>query len=282
MMIRKYNMLSIPFFAFFSRRAYRDVGKNWRGVNFAYLFLLLAICCLPPTLALREQMIQSINNNQLHLINQIPDLQIKNGHVDFEQNIPYVITRKDGSPAVIIDTTGSMNFIDDPRVYALLLESSLIVRSGESSFNTIDLSGVSDFHINQAIAGQWLQTVKDTMAPISYGVFLLLSYVFGIVSMILAAIVALILSTAMHSTISFASAIRIATIAATPSIIFITISAAMGIAISPAIHLAVTLLYLLVGVRSCAKPLSAREAEHVDLKAFLNEEELSDNIRTAA
>jgi hypothetical protein len=40
---KKYSIFHIPVFSFFSRELYRDVGMHWKGVNFLYLLLLLAI-----------------------------------------------------------------------------------------------------------------------------------------------------------------------------------------------------------------------------------------------
>jgi hypothetical protein len=273
MMIRKYNLISMPFFAFFSKRAYRDVARNWKGVNFAYLFLLLAACCIPPTLSLRDEMVNSLDQGQSSLINQIPDIRIDDGRVIVDQTAPIYITRQDGSPAIIIDTTGSMNYIDDEQVLALLTESALIVRRGEKAFNTLDLSNITDFHINQHIANQWLLTAKGSIAPLSYGIFLMTSYVFAVMVMLLAAVVGLILSLAMRGTLNFASALRVATVAATPSIILITVSAAVGFTMPSGIHLALTLVYLVIGVSACCtKEAQISKTGQVDLKSLLNED----------
>ena len=272
-MIGKYNLFSVPFLSFFSKRAYREVGRNWKGVNFAYLFILLAACCIPPTLSLRDEMVKSLDVGQSDLISQIPEIHIRDGQVIVEQTEPIFITREDGSAAAIIDTTGSMNYIDDDQVLVLLTESSLIVRRGEKAFNTLDLSTITDFHINRSIANNWLQTAKGSIAPLSYGLFLMLSYVFAVMVMLLAAVVGLILSLAMHGTLNFASALRVATVAATPSIILITISAAVGFTMPPGIHLAVTLVYLVIGVSACAKQVAVNEeAGKVDLKALLSDD----------
>ena len=156
-----------------------------------------------------------------------------------------------------------------------MTESSLIVRRGENAFNTLDLSTITDFHINQHIANQWLQTAKGSIAPLSYGIFLLLSYVLAVMVMLLAAVVGLILSLAMHGTLNFASALRIATVAATPSIILITISAAAGITVPSGIHLAVTLVYLIIGVSACSKKAEVSKTGQVDLKSLLNDDDAS-------
>ena len=270
MMNRKYSILHLPIMSFFSKRLYRDVGQNWKGSNLSYLFLLLAICWIPPTLTLRKDMIQSLNSNQVQLINQLPDIRISNGRVEIDQKEPYFI-KKNGKTVAIIDTTGSMNYIDDDGVMALLTEDALIVRRGNNQFNTLDLSKVSYFHINKQIANQWIQMTKNSLAPLSYGIFLLLSYIFTVLLMLLIAIVGLILSALMHSSLKFSGVLRIAAAAATPSIILVTVSVALGRTIPGLVYIAVTLLYLLAGIISCSKPME-EEIPKLRLSGLLEEE----------
>ena len=271
MLGKKYNVLHLPVLSFFSKRLYRDVGRNWKGSNFLYLFLLLAICWIPPTLKLRQEMVQSLDSNQVKLINQLPDIHIQNGQVSIDQNQPYRITRN-GETVAIIDTTGSMNYIADKNVMALLTENELIIRRGKNQFNTLDLSQVSEFHLNKNIANQWLQMAKNSMAPLSYGLFLLLSYTFAVLLMLLVAVVGLMISSVMHTSLKFSGILRIAAAAATPSIILITISAALGQSISGLIYIAVTLLYLLIGIISCSKP-EEQKIPQLKLSALLGDEE---------
>jgi len=280
-MNKKYSILHLPLLSFFSKRLYRDVGQNWKGANMTYLFLLLAICCIPPTLSLRQDMIQSLDSNQVQFINQLPDIHIKNGRVEIDQQQPYHITRN-GETVAIIDTTGSMNYIDDKSVVALLTESELIVRRGKNQFNTLDLSQVSEFHLNKHIANQWIQMTKNSLAPLSYGIFLLLSYTFTVLVMLLTAIVGLILSAAMHSSLKFSGILRIAAAAATPAIILIAVSIALGRTIPGLIYIAVTLLYLLIGIMACAKPAEEEEIPKLRLTGLLSEEEHGERHTHAA
>ncbi len=269
---RKYNIAHLPFLAFFSKNLYRDIGQNWKGANFAYLFLLLAICWIPSTLKLREDLVQSLDSNQLHLINQLPDIHIKNGRVEVDQHKPYPIENRSGQTVAIIDTTGSMNYIADDHVMALLTESALIIRRGKNQFNTLDLSQVSEFHLNKQIANQWLQTTRNALAPLSYGLFLLLSYIFAVLAMLLTAVVGLILSTSIHSSLKFAGVLRIAVAAATPSIILITVSTALGQSVPGLAYIAFTLLYLLIGIKACAKP-AEKDIPKLKLTGLLDEAE---------
>jgi len=268
---KKYNVVQLPFLAFFSKKLYRDVGQNWKGANFAYLFLLLAICWVPSTLSLRKNLTKSLDSNQAHLINQLPDIHIKNGRVEVDQQKPYSIKNLGGQTVAIIDTTGSMNYIADAHVMALLTDSKLIFRRGQNQFNTLDLSQVSEFHLNKQVASQWLQTTRNALAPLSYGLFLLLSYIFAVLAMLLTAIVGLVLSSAMHSSLKFAGVLRIAVVAATPSIILITVSSALGLSVPGLVYVAFTLLYLLIGIASCSKPPEKQEIPNLKLTDLLDE-----------
>lgn len=263
--------MHLPLFSFFSKRLYRDIGQNWKGANFAYLFLLLAICWIPPTLNLRKNIIQSLDNNQVKIINQIPDIQIKNGQVIVDQKAPLRIEHK-GKTLAIIDTTGSMNYIDDDQVMALLTENKLILRRGANQFNTLDLSQVAEFHLNKKIASQWIQITKNSLAPLSYGIFLLLSYIFVVLVMLLTAIVGLVLSSALHCSLKFSGILRIAAAAATPAIILITISIALGQALPSLVYIAITLVYLLIGILSCIKPSEKEEIPKLKLSHLIPEE----------
>jgi hypothetical protein len=269
MMNKKYSMLHLPLFSFFSKKLYRDVGQNWKGANFAYLFLLLAICWIQPTLNLREQMVESLDKNQLQIINQLPDIHIKNGRVEMEQKKPFYITHG-GKNIAIIDTTGSMNYIADDQVMALLTVDKLIVRRGANQFNTLDLSEVANFHLNKEIANQWLQTTKSSIAPLSYGIFLLLSYTFSVLLMLLVAIVGLILSMAMRGSLKFSGALRIAVTAVTPAIILITVSAVFERSIPGLIYVAVTLAYLFIGIKACNS--TGKEKPRLVLSGLLDED----------
>ncbi|MCF7817486.1 MAG: DUF1189 domain-containing protein [Kiritimatiellales bacterium] len=272
MLNKKYSIMHLPLMAFFSQRIYRDVGWSWKGANLAYLFVLLAVCWIPPTLNLREKLLNSLESSQVSLINQLPDIQISNGRVILDQQKPYYIKKANGTPIAIIDTTGSMNFIDDDNVMALLTETELIVRRGGNQFNTLDLSQISDFHINKFILNNWLQVAKGAIAPLSYGIFLLLSYIFTVLVLLLLAIIGLIVSAAAHSALRFSAILRMAAVAATPAIILISISAAFEIAIPGTIYTAVTLLYLFAGIKACRQQPEEETVPRLNLVAALDEE----------
>ena len=218
-------------------------------------------------------MLQSLETGQTELLNQIPDITIKNGRASIDQNQPYYIRRSNGTPLAILDTTGSMNYIDDANVLFLLTEDNLIVRRSTTAFNTFDLAGITDLHINKQIVNGWVKATKSAIAPLSYGLFLMLSYIFAVLVLLLVASLGLILSAALHNSLHFAGALRIAIVAATPAIIFITISASLNYAIPSWAYLGITLLYLFIGIKSCGKVSDTDDENSIDLKSFLHEED---------
>jgi hypothetical protein len=272
MMKKRYSILELPLLALFSKKLYRDVGWNWKGANFGYLFLLLAACWVLPTLNIREKILDSLDAGPLVLINQLPDIQITNGRVELEQTQPLYIKAANGTPVAIIDTTGSMNYIDDDSVMALLTETELIVRRGKNQFNTVDLSQVADFHINKVILNNWLQATKGSIAPLSYGIFLLLSYILIVLMLILIAIVGLIVSKASHTSLRFSAVLRIASTAVTPAILLLSLSMAFGIHVPEFAYLAVTMLYLFLGIQACNEKPEEQAVPKLKLADLLEEE----------
>lgn len=271
MMNKKYSIFQLPLLSFFSKRLYRDIGWNWKGSNLSYLFLLLAACWILPTLNIREKILNSMDAGPLLLINQLPEINITDGHVILDQTQPLYIKTADGTPVAIIDTTGSMNYIDDDNVMALLTETQLIVRRGKNQFNTLDLAQISDFHINKLILNNWLQATKGSLAPLSYGIFLLLSYILTVLMLILVAIVGLIVSAASHTSLRFPAILRIASTAVTPAILLLAASVALDIPVPGFVYLAVTMLYLFLGIKACRQMPEELTIPRLKLTELLDE-----------
>lgn len=273
MELRKYRLIQLPFLAFFSKGLYRDIGWNWKGANLAYLFLLLAICTIPTAFHQRDRILHSLESNEVTILNQIPEIQIENGIANVKAKMPYYINNDAGNPVAIIDTTGSMNYIDDPTVQVMLTETKLIVRRGPFLFNKFDLSAVDELYIDKHVIVGWLGTMREAIAPLSYGIFLILSYIFAVMAMMLVAVVGLIISNLTHSSLGFKGTMRVAVAASTPSIIGITIGSFFGVSVPGYFHIAITLCYLLLGILSCsAKAKTSSDRGNVDLKAVLRPE----------
>ena len=82
---KQYSIFHIPVVSFFSKELYRDGGMHWKGVNFLYLLLLLAICLLPKTIKMYIGFANFANNEAPTIIEQIPEITINNGKVSINE-----------------------------------------------------------------------------------------------------------------------------------------------------------------------------------------------------
>jgi len=275
MLKNKYKGCFLPVFAFFSKSAYREVGREWKGNNFAYIFLLLAVCCLVPTLELRNRALDTLGANQRYIINQLPDIHIRNGHVLLNQTQPLFIRKDNGTPVAVIDTTGSMNFIYNENVNVLLTENKLIIRRGKNTFNSLDLSQVTSFDLTKDLLYEWLKKAGSILTPITYASVLVFAYVLTTLVMVLTAFIGLFISSAMHTSLGFHALLRIGATAAMPSIILLTVSSALGIMIPRLAYIACILTYLLMGIRACRHPAGKEALPRLQLDSLLHDDKIN-------
>ena len=79
--MKRYTIIHPLFMSFFSKSLYKDVARNWKGVNFLYLFLLLALCWIPETIKFQSGLSDFIKNDAPGIVEQIPEITIYQGEV---------------------------------------------------------------------------------------------------------------------------------------------------------------------------------------------------------
>ena len=105
--MRPYSMVQAPVLAFYSRGFYREVAGHWRGMSFAYLLLLLAVCWLPSGFQIQSGWTRFVDVQGSRFVDQVPPISITQGAVSVDAKQPYYITDVDSKKVLaIIDTTG--------------------------------------------------------------------------------------------------------------------------------------------------------------------------------
>ena len=79
--MRQFSVLVTPFYSFFSRALFRDVGTHWRGIAFAYLLFLLAVCWIPFSVGVYFQWSAFVVAEAPAITEQIPAITIEKGGV---------------------------------------------------------------------------------------------------------------------------------------------------------------------------------------------------------
>ncbi len=260
--MRMYSIFHVPVLSFFSKKLYIDVGRNWKGVNFSYLLLLLAICWIPTMIKRHVGLADFINNEAPAIVNQVPEITITDGLVSIEETQPYYIKDPDSDePLAIIDTTGTIESLEDSDAVCLLTKTKVMWKKNEFETQTIDLSKVEHFILNSERITGWSHIVRKFLVVLIYPFALLGSYAYRVVQALIYAAIGLLFALSCKTALSYAALIRLAVVAVTPCII---VSTALGIgdaSIPVYLYPAAALLYLFFAVRSISGTPKAHAGE---------------------
>ena len=251
--MRRYSIFHVPALSFFSKKLYIDVSQNWKGVNFLYLLLLLAVCLTPTMINLHRGVSNFVDNEAPAIIDQIPEITITDGQVSIKEAQPYYIMDPDSNkPLAIIDTTGRIESLKETDALCLLTGNKVIMKKSNVENRTYDLSQVKSFAINSEQITGWLQTGKKFLAVAIYPFALLGSYMYRIVQVLIYAAIGLLFASLCNTKLSYAALIRLAVVAVTPCIIVSTALGLTGTSLPGFLYLVAALAYLFFAVKSNA------------------------------
>jgi len=256
--MKKFSIIHIPVFSFFSKELYRDVGLYWKGVNFSYLLLLLAICWIPMMSKVHIAFSNFVDNEAPAVVEQVPEITITDGEVSIKEPQPYYIRIPKcggGDILAIIDTTGTIKSLEDPNAICLLTKTNIMWRQGEFEIRTIDLSEVKNFALDSERIMGWLNIARKFLVIIIYPFALLGSYLYRIVQALIYAAIGLLFASWCKVTLSYTALLRLAVVAVTPCVIINTILGLAGIHLPyiGLLYLLVALAYLLFGVKASSQ-----------------------------
>ncbi len=99
---RKYSIWKAFPYSFFSKDLYADIGKNWRGTGYRYLFLTLALVVSCRALVFQEYAAENFPG----FIASVPEFKVEKGVFSSSVSQPYV--RNYASTLFALDTTGKI------------------------------------------------------------------------------------------------------------------------------------------------------------------------------
>ncbi len=261
--MKKFSILHIPVFSFFSKELYKDVGLSWKGVNFLYLLLLLVICWVPAMVKMYIGFSDFVNNEAPPIVNQVPEITINNGEASISQPQPYYIKDpQNGGILTIIDTTGKIKSLEDTNSVVLLTKTDITWRKNKFETQMYELSNVKHFVLDSERITNWLHTGKKLLLPIIYPFAILGSYAFRIIQVLIYAAIGLLFALLCKAKLSYAALLRLAVVAITPSILLKTFLGIPGIHLPYAglIFLAITLGYLFFAVKANSQIIPKQQA----------------------
>ena len=252
--MKKYSIFHIPVLSFFSKDLYRDVGLHFKGVNFLYLLLLLVVCMLPVMIMVYIKFTNFANNEAPAIIEQVPEITIKNGKVSINEPQPYYIKDpKNGDVLAIIDTTGQITSLGDTGALCLLTDNMLKTKKSEFESKAYDLSNVKAYVVDSERVTGWLNFMRKFVVVFVFPFTLLCYYLFRIVQALVYAAIGLLFASWCKVMLSYATLLRLAVVAMTPCLLVKAIFLIAGIrlpCLASLIFLIITLAYLFFAVKA--------------------------------
>ncbi|MFB0524549.1 MAG: DUF1189 domain-containing protein [Phycisphaerae bacterium] len=256
--MKKFNILHVPLLSFYSRELYRDVGWNWRGVCFGYLLLLLVICSALSMFAVHRALSNFVDKEVPPLIDQVPRITITDGQVSIDEPQPYYIKAPDSNDVlVVVDTTGTIQSLDDTKAIVLLTKTKVTWRQGKMETRTFDLTQVKHFVLDKDRIMGWLDIIKKYLVLALYPFAVLASYIFRIIQALIYGAIGLLFATWCRVKLSYAALLRLAVVAVTPCIIVRTILELASLYLPWWAYLWFFLAamgFLFFGVKACSQP----------------------------
>lgn len=253
--MKKFSIIHIPVRSFFSKELYVDVGLYWKGVNFLYLLLLLAVCLIPVMISIHLGITDFVNDEAPAIVNQVPEITIIDGQVSIEETQPYYVRKPDSNELLaVIDTTGQTESLKDSNSFCLLTKTEIMWKKSKIETQIVDLSKIEHFVLNSERITGWLQVGKKFMAIAAYPFALSGSYLFRIVQALIYAAVGLLFASWCNVILSYAALLRLAVVAMTPCLlakVFFWI-ADIHLPYAPLIFIVITLAYLFFAIKANA------------------------------
>jgi hypothetical protein len=255
--MKKFSIVHPLVFSFFSKELYQAVARDWKGVGFSYLLLLLALVWLPEAVKMHAGVKRFATQEAPKFVRQIPTITISQGEVSIKEPMPYKITDPDsGELVAVIDTTGEINSLDNTKAHLLLTKTKLMGRKNAAETRVYDLTGVEDFVLTQERLNNWLQIGSRWLAVVVYPFAVVFSYIYRILQVLLYAAIGLLFAYWMNVRLSYSTLLRLAAVSVTPAIVVNTVVglAAQSPPFWALICFAIAMAYLFFAVKANTDP----------------------------
>ena len=167
--MKRYSIFQAPVMAFGSPSFYRDVGRQWKGVAYGYLLLLLTVTWIAPMITMHIGLSEFLDNEAPKIVKQIPKLTISGGRASIEEPQPYRITEPESEQTIaVIDTTGQITSLDQTDAKVLITATDAIIEKNQFETQTFSFAEIDEFVLEQDMINGWLDIARTLAAPIIY------------------------------------------------------------------------------------------------------------------
>ncbi|CEG57836.1 DUF1189 family protein [Legionella fallonii] len=223
--------------SFYSFVLYADVVKRWYGLGIGYLLFLIILGAIPLSGRVIVAFNHFFNEEILFPIQSIPPLTMQNGEITYNQPMPYLIKNNKGEVVSIIDTTGTVSDMNQayPQLTVLITKNKMIIRPpsykqflglAKDNIGNPIYTRTFDKGLNGLLSGEeWINSTGisrlNTLMQILIFPSVTLFYfgVFGVMLLLLSALVQLYSDIFFSFKLPFKASCRLLAVAATPTLV---------------------------------------------------------------
>lgn len=235
--------------SFFSPALYRDVGRNWKGSGFSYLFILLFICWIP-VVYFTASHAKTMLTGFTETLKSMPAVKITQGQLSLEQNTPFVILDPNSSELLLaVDPDERFHSYANNDALILVTKDSVHIKKLNYQYNyPQDLE--LDLRQSSSDVSNLLDLNQGYLMASYYLVALFISLVYRYIQVFFYAILGKAFFSSKTS-LSFGAVMRIAAVALTPAIVLFTVQSIVGFYIpwGRLVYFLLAMAYLFFGIR---------------------------------
>ena len=239
---------------FFVGSLYRDVGRNWRGIGFWCMFLLLAITWAVTLGKFHVEAQKFVRDEVPKALEHVPAVTIKDGEASSDVPQPYEMKEPDsGRVFAVIDTTGQINSLDDTSAIVLLTKTKLFVKDqNNGQVREIPLKTFGNVTIDKKFLQGWADWIGKWMSFVVYFPALLGSVVFRLIQMLIYGLIGLAFASMFNARLDYAALMRLSVMSIIPILLLDTIFSLTGarVPLWNLIGIGVAMIYLLMAVKA--------------------------------
>lgn len=254
-MKRRFGVFQGLILSLFSSAFYRDVARNWGGIGFVYLLLLLTVTWIPVLAKWQIDLQTFIGTTAADAIKKLPEIKIRNGKVTSEVEQPYILDDpKTGKTLFVLDTTGKIDSLEKTPATILVTESTIFIRDDNGRIQTHSLKDFPDFDFTPEWLQGMLASASKWFGVVLFPVVMVLSLMRALLVMLFAAIAGLIFKGAVNPHATFGTLVRLGAMGITLPTYIDTACILAGVALPLwfLISIGITAVYVVFGAKAGA------------------------------
>jgi hypothetical protein len=222
----RYSRFAALFLSFFSADLYRDVARHWRGIALLYLLLVMVLTWIPATAKLHHGLRTAMADPEVTaIVDQFPTLSIRKGLISVAEPEPYVVRDPKTNRVVLyVDTTEATFHTPEAQQAAVVVGRSSVEVRQPNKTEKHDLSHVESLNVDKTVIRAWMERLPHWFPVVGFPVFVVSSLVWGLLRMVLYALIGLMLASVFNARLDFAALMRLSAVAMTPGMVIDTVS----------------------------------------------------------